>query len=316
MPGETLHRDGDRRIHFSSFDFLKEALDDFLESGADVSRFASAIIKVATGVELLLKDLLEQVCPALILDKLDEGGLQVAKVFYLGSKMRSPRELDTVELRTAQFPTLLDRAAKFFDLANATPHLRKLHKIRNTLIHYRGSVAMLEVNLLLAQHVFPLIERLSKEYKSNALMISKETWDKIREIERQSVNAISSQLAKKIAHHLRLFSGFSEQRKTVLAASRPEQKKAGADLIESALSCPACKLETLAAFRDYDVDVEDGVIVGGSMISTMTCRVCGLELDEPEIEYIIENFKEYVSDDDIQKKAWELSITPESPDWE
>jgi hypothetical protein len=315
MPSETLYRDGNRRIHFSSSDFLKEALDDFLESGVNVSRFASAIIKVATGVELLLKDLLEQVCPALILDKLDEGGLQVAKVFYLGNKMRSPKELDTVELRTAQFPTLLDRASKFYDLGNATPHLRKLHKIRNTLIHYQGSVVVLEVNLLLVQHIFPAIEQLSKAHKYGALMISKATWDKIREVEKQSVDAISSQLAKKIAHHSKVVDGFSNERTSMLAASNPESKTAGADLIDPTLSCPACKFETLAAFRDYDVDVHEGVIIGGGVITSMSCRVCGLQLEDPEIQYIIDNFKQYLGDREGEKELWEAVIELERPDW-
>jgi hypothetical protein len=316
MTIRALHKDGDETIHFSSSDFLKEALDDFLESGANTSRFASAIIKVATGLELLLKDLLEQVCPALVLDKVDDPGLQVAKIFNLGKQMRSPKELESVELRTAPFLTLLDRANKFFDIADAIPHLRKLHKIRNALIHHRGSVEMLDVNLLLVRYIFPLVQRLSKVHKHGLPRIPRETWAKVQEIERQSVNAISSQLAKKIAHHSKVVESFSNERTSVLAASNPESKTAGADLIDAKLSCPACKFETLAGFRDYDVDVHEGVIIGGGVIPYMSCRVCGLELEDPEIQYIVDNFKQYLGDREEEKELWRAVIELESLDWD
>ena len=76
MPSEAWYTSGNRKIQFSPSDFLEEALDDFLESGAKSSRIASAVIKIATGVELLLKHYLEQICPALILEKPDDAGIK------------------------------------------------------------------------------------------------------------------------------------------------------------------------------------------------------------------------------------------------
>jgi len=75
MPAETRYSGRDRKIQFSASDFLVEALDDFFESGAKSSRIASAVIKIATGVELLLNDYPEQICPALVLEKLDDAGM-------------------------------------------------------------------------------------------------------------------------------------------------------------------------------------------------------------------------------------------------
>lgn len=316
MSGETWYNSGKREIQFVPSDFLEEALNDFLESGAKTSRIASAIIKVATGVELLLKDYLERICPALILEKLDDSGMQVAKIFNLGKHMRSPKDLDAVEIRTAPFPVLLTRASKFFDIAEVTPHLHRLHKIRNSLIHHRGTVDILEVNLLLVRHIFPFVERLSKVDKYHWPHFSDETWTKIRELERNSVDVLSSQLAKNLAHHSRLFTQLSADKRALLAASQPETKTRDEQLIESGLICPACKGETLSAFQDYDVDIQDGEPIAGYMLPSMRCRVCGLELDEPEIDYIIGHFKDYVGDNEQEKKYWKQSIEVDHPeDW-
>jgi hypothetical protein len=312
MAGETWYSSGKREIQFSPSDFLVEALDDFLESGAKTSRIASAIIKIATGVELLLKDYLEQICPALILEKLDDAGLQVAKLFNLGMYMRSPKDLDAVEVRTATFPVLLGRAARFFDLAQATPHLHRLHKIRNSLIHHRGTVDILEVNLLLVKQIFPLIERLSKLDKYRGHRISPETWEKIRKLEKLSVDELSSQLAKKLAHHSGVLGRLSAEKISSLVESLPE-RVAGSDLVETGLICPACKKEALSAFQDYDVEVEDGSPVAAYNIPSMACRVCGLELDESEILYIIANFDKFIVDNDAEKKFWKMSIEVDNP---
>ena len=227
--------------------------------------------------------------------------------------MRSPRDLDAVEIRTATFPILLKRATMFFDIAEAIPHLNKLHKIRNSLIHHRGTVDILEVNLLLVQHIFPLVERLSKLDKYLGLRIPLETWKKIRELEKSSVDALSSQLAKKLAHHSRIFGKLSSKKIPLLVASDAETPIRGADLIESGLICPACKTEALAAFQDFDADVEDGEVIGASMTPTMSCRVCGLELAEDEIRHIIENFEEYVGDNEEEERFWIQSITVDNP---
>lgn len=299
---------GKREISFSSSDFLEEAIDDFLESGARCSRIASAIIKVATGVELLVKDYLERICPALILDKIDDAGLQVAKVFELGKRMRSPKELDAVELKTASFPVLLLRATTFLDIAASIPHLHKLHKMRNSLLHHRGKIDLLEINLLLVKHVFPFVEHLGKLDKRLGLRISDETWERIRKLEHLSVGALGSQLAKKIAHHTKIAGRISGDKIALLSTTKPELVEPNEQLVEGSLICPACENETLAAFQEVDIDIEDGAPVGGSVYFSMRCRVCDLELEGSEIEHIIANFKEYVSDDEKEKEAWKQSI--------
>jgi hypothetical protein len=241
--------------------------------------------------------------------------MQVAKIFDLRKQMHSPKDLDAVELRTATFPVLLNRATKFLDIGDAAPHLHKLHKIRNSLIHHRGAVDILEVNLLLVRHIFPLVERLSTTGKYRKPFISKNAWSKIRGLEKRSVSDLSSQLAKKITHYSEVFSRLSDKKVGLLAASQPETLVAGEELVESRFMCRACKNETLAAFRDYDVETEDGEPVAAYVAPNMRCRVCGLKLEESEILYIIANFTEYVGDDETEKKAWKQWIDECLPDF-
>ena len=188
--------------------------------------------------------------------------------------MRSPKELESVELRTLAFPTLLVRAAKFFDIAAAAPHLHRLHKIRNSLIHHKGKVDVLETNLLLVQQVFPFVEKMSKVEKVSGLRISDDTWKKIRELERLSVDVLSSQLAKKIAHHSAVASRLSKKRASLLTQSKPETTARGEEIIEDGLVCPACRNEAAAIFQDVDVDYDESGPVAGYFIFNARCRVC------------------------------------------
>jgi len=222
--------------------------------------------------------------------------------------MRSPKDRNAVEVRTATFSVLLKRATLFFDIAEAAPHLYKMHKIWNSLIHHRGSVDILEVNLLLVEHIFPLVERLSKVDKYLGPRISPDTWKNIRELGKLSVDALSSQLAKKLAYHLKVLKRLSGAKISVLLASAPEKPTRGADLIESGLICPACKNEAPSAFQDYDVKVEDGTPVAAYSIPSMMCRVCGLELDESEIQHIITNFEEFMGNNDAETEFWMRAI--------
>ena len=292
MPAETWYRDGRREIEFISADFVEAAIKDFLESGTNTSRMAGAILQVATAVELLLKNYLEKICPALILDKIDDAGLQVAKLYDLGKVMISPKELDATTLKTASFSNIIQRVGKFMDLSKDEKHLRDLQNIRNALVHHRRKVEVLKVNLLLARHIFPFVRKLGQMDRSVVLRITSETWDKIQELERLSVSALASQIAKRIAHFSNLASEMSEAKTLHLAKSIPELNSKE-DITSDDLSCLACHRNTATIFRDIDVDVEDGEIVGAYATFRMTCRVCEIEFDYEELNYIVKNFEKF-----------------------
>jgi hypothetical protein len=273
---------------FDPVDFLKEAVDDFLESGTEPSKIASAVIKVATGVELLLKEKLERICPTLILSKIDV--LQVVKVFKLEKHLRNPKHLELVELKTADFDTLLQRASHFIDLSKDEPSLRRLQKIRNSLVHHQGNVDLHSTNLLLVKEVFPFIESFGKTDPRLQLKLSTSVWDKIKKIEKASTNALNTQLAKKMAHHERQAEKLTQRELRIRLESEPESYFE--DMINHSLICPACKNHRLAAFGGFDEQGdEDGF--SRAYYILMECRVCELKLDSNEAGHILDNFGEF-----------------------
>src|SRR6266566_393643 len=136
-------------IEFRAADFLIEAIDDFLESGTNPRKIGGSIIKIAVGTELLLKERLERICPALILKDVGKNAVQVAKVYELGSKMRQPALLEKVELQTASFSELLSRADLFFAMGRGRKHLEQLYDTRNKLVHHRSKLDLHDANLLI-----------------------------------------------------------------------------------------------------------------------------------------------------------------------
>lgn len=306
---------GKRLIHFDPVDFLVEAIEEFLESGARPRKIASCVIKIATATELLLKEKLAKICPALILDAIDDQGLQIAKLYSLSSKLLNPRETETLELKTAPFPKLLRRFEKFFDLNDVKISLTRLHQIRNSLLHHKGEVDVLEVNLLLIQKVFPFLEQLTKGDKVLAFRLKPGLWQRLRELERQSVNAFTSELAKKIAHHEQIAKRLSKTKVETLLKAAPETQTPDETVIEDGLRCPACQSEAITTFMDVDVDSDEDGVTGAYPFFTMRCKVCGLDLDREEIEHIINNFGEFFgAEQEREQYYWKQSIEPPGPE--
>jgi hypothetical protein len=302
---------GRQVVKFDRVHFLVEAIREFLASGPDPQKIGSAVLKVAIGVELLLKYRLEKICPALILDKIDEAGLQVIKAYDLGKHLITPVDLDKVTLKTANFDVILKRASKFIDLANYERHLLKLHQIRNQLIHHTGEVDLLEVNLLLVQHIFPFLEQASTADLKLKLWLRADLWARIKKIEKESIDAFTSQLAKKIVHHGEIARRLNAKQ---LQQRRNAEPESDSDEIISndSLRCPACGNDTLVAFGNFDVewDRETRTPISASYYVVMICKVCELQLESAEIEHVIAHFEKFCGTDELQNKpAWEEAIT-------
>lgn len=300
-------------LTFDPVHFLREAISDFLASGAEPKKIASAVIKVATGVELILKEKLELICPALVLEKVDgpAPAMQVAKAFNLGKHLIKPVELDLVELKTANFDTLLNRAAKFIELSEADPHLRRLQKIRNNLVHHKGEVDMWQTNLLLVKHIFPFLQTLGEPDARFRLNLTPAIWEQIKKIEKTSTSAFTSQLAKKIAHFKIHSERVSDRDVSMRINSIPEVE--WEDLINYSLVCPACNYESFSAFGGYEErEDEDGF--WHAYYVFMECRVCELRITNNEVVHIIENFGEFFEETlQDQKASWEAAMV-EPPD--
>ena len=301
-------------LTFDPVHFLKEAIADFLASGAQPKKIASAVIKVAIGVELILKDKLERICPALILEN-NPSVFQIVKAFDLGKHLINPAEAKDTELITAKFDTLLGRAAKFIDLSEADVHLRRLQKIRNSLVHHKGEIDMWQTNLLLVKHIFPFLQKLGESDVTYQLNLPNKSWEEIKKIEKVSTSAFSSQLAKKIAHFRIKGKELTGQEVSMRIESEPVDRNVWDDLIHASLICPACTYGSLAAFGGFEeLEEDDGFWHAYYVV--MDCRVCELEIDHNEIGHIIENFSDFF-DESLQgeKAHWQLAVTPPTDDY-
>jgi hypothetical protein len=299
-----------RVIHFDFGDFLAEALEEFLESGARPTKIASSIIKIATAAELMLKRNLEAICPALVLDAVDE--MQVAKIFGLRNKLLAPKALDAVVVRTNAFPKLLARSGKFFDLSKFEKPLIRLHDIRNSLVHHHGSVDVAAVNLLLIKEIFPFFEQFTRNDKSMHFRLKPEMWARLKQLEESSWNLLITDLSKKLAHHADKARRLSSKRAALLLKESPESGL-NEEIVDQGLLCPACKNASLAAFSEVDVDFDESGPVGGHFFFTMRCGVCGLELGDEEIHQVIAQFDKFFETGEAELHRWEEAI--EEPDF-
>ena len=309
------YSDGTRKIGFDPVDFLKESVDEFLQSGAEPSKIASCIIKIATATELLLKEKLKNLSPSLVLEAIDDDGLQVAKICGLSKKLLNPRTLERITIKTASFPKLLRRTAHFFDIQGIKDDLAKLYRIRNQLVHHSEEIDLAEVNLLLINKIFPFIEQFTKDDRLLTFRLGSSVWKQLKILAERSADIILTEISKKLAHHAKLAERVSVRRKSLLIAGEPEPEAANENITETNLLCPACKNESLSAFSEWDVNYDETGAYGVHS-STMRCRVCGLELDQEEIESIIDTFETFFGEDQKgEKTAWQNSIAePDNSD--
>jgi transcription elongation factor Elf1 len=87
------------------------------------------------------------------------------------------------------------------------------------------------------------------------------------------------------------------------------------EITEDNLHCPACGNETVSIFMETEVDYDESGPVGGYFVFSLKCRVCGIELDEDEIQHVVSKFEAYLGKDTAgEKKYWEQAITPPEPE--
>ena len=125
---------------YDSVDLLEEGLKEFLESGNDARRIVSCLIKTQISIELIFKEYLKGICPALILERIDDEGIQVIKIFSLEGKTTNRTKNNKQELRTANFVIILKRLNQFVDLSAIMDKLLELSKLRNEVVHHEINI--------------------------------------------------------------------------------------------------------------------------------------------------------------------------------
>jgi hypothetical protein len=227
--------------------------------------------------------------------------------------MLNAKELEKVEIKTASFPKLLNRAGKFFDLAGSRSHLSTLHNIRNELVHHRGTVDIADVNLLLIERIFPFLEQFTKGDPSLKLRLKPEMWKRLKQLAESSADVVTTEIAKRIGHFAERAEELSSKRVGLLLDASPEIVN-DEKIVEEGLLCPACSNRSLIAFSGWEVETDEtGRPYAGWPYSVMRCKVCGLILDPDEILLVLDHFDRFLGKgQEEEKKKWEQAI--EEPD--
>lgn len=301
-------------MHFSD-EFLQEGINEFLESGSNEARLASCIVKTVAATELLLKEELENICPSLILEKLEPK--QLIALHGLEEKLINKNSLKNVQIKTAKFEDILERASLFIKINRSLFNaLKEIYKLRNELLHHhRAALDEEVVNVLLAHHIFPFLHRLLERMQPEGISLhgrrwirlaeDKSLWKAIEEIREKSISVFQSRLVKKILHHRRLAPDKSTERYRRLMSSKPDLERA--EVLDSdGLYCPACENLSLALILGPDFDWNpDGILT--NIYRVMRCRICGIELREEEISHIESNLARFIPNLDLQEK-WQDAV--------
>lgn len=149
------------------------------------------------------------------------------------------------------------------------------------------------------------------------LWLRADLWARIKKIEKESIDAFTSQLAKKIAHYGEIARRLTAKQLQVRLYADPEKTDSDETITNDSLKCPACGNYTLVSFGNFDVewDRETRTPMSALYYVVMICKVCELQLDAAEIEHVIAHFEKFVGTDEVQDKAvWEHAI--EEPEFE
>lgn len=303
-------KNGQTISSFSPSDFLEESINDFFESGSDMNKLPICIIKAAIAAELIIKDKLEEICPALILEKIDDDGLQLIKLYNLDSK-RSRKKHKNIQLKTASFPVLIKRAENFLPINPHRNALIGLHKIRNELIHHKAELDVFEINVLLTKKIFPFLKEILKQNE-----ISEKTWEHLENIKKEIASVFFSELMKKITHHHQEANSLSKHKIKVLLNSNLELEDKSETINQADLECPSCHYKSMAHVLGLDIDYP---LDGGELMNVyqeMRCRVCDLRLDEMEIELLANSDSKKVFCEPNSIDEWKGAVTYEYHDYD
>lgn len=283
---------------FEAEDFLYDAIIEFLESGENKTRLISSIIKAAICTELVIKNLLYSINPVLILEKFNTE--QIIELMSLKGKVRPGKELKNSKIKTARFPVILERADYFLDLAKIKSRLESLFEWRNEIVHHAANLNLEEITFLLSENIFPFLrEHLKKT--SHPLFTQEDIWEQLSKIAKDKGKEYLSQIRKKLTlHRSKANKLTATQRKSRLAS--PPVQYYGEEVIDTSLICPACFEPSLTI--KFPVDFGDeGEPYAGPMDAH--CRVCGLTLDNEEIETIKGFYGEFDKNGALEE-SWTL----------
>ncbi len=281
-------------------DFLKEAIDDLIKGSADMRMLVNSIIKAAVSAELLMKQKLMGICPALLLEKIDDSGINLARVYEMEDMVRK-EALSSNPIKTVRFEILLKRAVAYQVIEEKDKEfLTKLGKHRNAILHHKETIDADKIRILLARDTFPLLKRLIPS--DSIILGDRQVWETLNKISNDSIPGVVADMQANFAEHKKVRSGLSA--KEISDRTGAAVQKGEGEIIEQRdLLCPACNEPSMAALIGADAEDEgDGMML--TAYSRMECRVCGLILDDDDIEDV-RNYSSMLENGEELSVSWD-----------
>ena len=257
---------------------------------SDEERF-HAVVLAAVGVEKLLKHLLAQINPALILEKMTFASLMV--VFHADNVTGPDHHLNALtekaKTNVIGFSEAIDHAS--YVCEGVKTHKGLLHALRgyrDVMLHrFSGEVDARTCDVLLCRDLVTALEAISECLVSDgaAELIGGINYEKMARLsaETAAIENLRAHMTNLLEHHRLEWLAAERDAETIARATRRTSSEAERSN-SNECRCPACgqrAIETLEFEVDWEWDSVDQQpvpeIVGANAIE-IECYYCGLHL--------------------------------------
>lgn len=256
---------------------FEHVVENFISGHEDLFRLIETIILSHLLVEIVIKDGLRAINPALVLEAIDAEDVAI-----VSGKKAALLNSTKDDAKSAKFTVLLGRYLQFENVTRYRKSLDDLALLRNRIAH-AGAGIKLGVNehaVLLSRFIFPFIKE--------RVEISPYLWKDFEKIQHLVYNEFMATLGRKIIAHRRKVNGVS-------ASVIQQRIDAGPELMDHGvtggeyeefenLPCPACGHKSTSIVNGVEIEDADGRLAHGWSYSI--CSVCDLKMNREEQEEI------------------------------
>lgn len=289
-----------REDSLSMEDCFKKVLDNFLALPGDTFNILQVVMLSGVLLEAVIKEKLKKINPALILDNIDS--IPVALVSGKTSHILKDIKFDMDDVKTAAISKLIKRLESFEDLSKLQTSFSFFFKIRNRIMHNSINVLVNErtVNIILVKKIIPFL----KEY----INVNSSIWKKFERFANVVGTEFIENLMKLVLEHEKIAETISEEKAKELM-SKGSSLSSDEHFLSNGLVCPSCKNDSLDIIMGVDYDYCDHEIMATGMYNIGRCKVCGLELDDQEIQGIVDNQEKFFTESD-NTEEWDVALEP------
>jgi hypothetical protein len=276
-----------KKIESISFeDYFKKLILNFIEEKRGSFDIVEIVVLACTLLEGVIKEKLKEINPALLLDKIDP--VVIAVVSNKQKKLLQKNR--NISIKTSGLRVLLDRYSLFFDIDKYKNGIKYLITVRNNIVHNNENcdINLLQLDANLCKYIFPFLEK--------NIAVQNTLWDSFNRISELVDDRYIRQIMKEVVRCNRYYEGLSEfQKEEKLKIKFKDTSDEFARVRD--LFCPACKNASMTLVDGVDFDYAGGGEYDTHSYYFASCSACGLYLESPEIDAILENSANFFNND-------------------